>query len=100
MPIDFSGFLEMMLVTTLYAVVLYVCIGVGGFVCPIFSSACLAGMASLQLMKRAPSSASSADDMTALMILVVVNTAPLLGGNAMFFYMKKCPPALLLDFVS
>ena len=57
-------------------------------------------MDSLQLMKSAPSSASAADDMNASIILDIVNTAPLLVGNTVLFDMIKCPPALLLDFVS
>ena len=82
---DFSSFLAILLVTTPCAVVLYVYIDVGGCVCPISSRAWRAGMASLQLMKSAPSSASAADDMTALMIFAIVNTAPLLVGNTVLF---------------
>ena len=100
MLIDFSRLLEMLLVTNPCAVLLPVCIGVGGCVYPISSSDWRAGMASLQLMKSAPSSASAADEKTSLMILAIVNTAPLFGWNAVFFYMKKCPPAMLLGFVS
>ena len=59
--------------------------------CPISSSDWRSGMASLQLTKFSPSSASAADDMTALMILAILNTAPFLGGNAVFFYMKNVP---------
>ena len=59
-----------------------------------------AGMASLPLMKSAPSSSSGAYDMTTLMILALVNTAPLLGGNAVLFDMRKCPPDFLLDIFS
>ena len=40
-------------------------------------------MAYLQFMNSAPSSASSANDMTALMILEIVNTSPLLGGDVL-----------------
>ena len=79
-------------------VVFSVCICVGCCVCPISSRDWYAWMASLQLMKISPSSASTADDMTALMILAIFNTAPLLGGNAMLSDRKKFPPALLLDF--
>ena len=100
MSMDFSRFLEMLLWTTPCAVILSVCIGVGGCVCHISSSDWCDGMAYFQLTKSAPSSASVADDMTALIILSIVNTAPLLGGNAMVFDMKKCPPALNLDCVS
>ena len=51
-------------------------------------------------MKSASSSASADDDMIALMILAIVNTAPLLGGRAVLFDMKKCPPDVILYFVS
>ena len=95
---DFSCLLSMLLVTTPCAVLFSVFIGVGGCVCPISSSDWRAGMASLKLMKSAPSPASAADDMTALMVLAIVNTAPLLGGNSVLFDMKKYPPDLLLFF--
>ena len=97
---EFSCLLEMLLVTTPFTVVFFVCIGVGGCVCPISSSDCHAGMVSFQLTKSAPSSASADYDMTALMILAIVNTDPFLGDNVMLFKMKKCPLALLLGFVS
>ena len=100
MPMDFSYFLEMLLVTNPFAVVLSVCIGVGGCVCTTSSSDWRAEMASLQLIKSAPSSDSASDDMTSLMILEIVNTYLLLGGNAVLFEMKKFPPAMLMDFVS
>ena len=97
---DFISLLEMLLVTAPCAVVLYVCIGVGGCVFTISSRDWRASMASLQLMKSAPSSASAADDMTALMILAIFSTDTLLGGNAVLFDINKLPPALLLDFLS
>ena len=96
---DFSRFMGILLVTTSCEVVFSFCIGVGGCLFPISSSDWRAGMASLQLMKSAPSSASAADDITALMILDIVNTATLLEGNAVLFGMKKFLPNLLLDFV-
>ena len=68
--------------------------------CPISSRDWRAGIASLQLMNDAPSSASSADDMTPLVILAIVKNAPLLGGNAVLFDIDKSPPARLLVFVS
>ena len=52
----------------------------------------------LQLTKIAPSSAYAADDMNTLTILDIVNPDPFLVGNAVLFDMKKCPPALILDF--
>ena len=97
---DFRRLLAILLVTTPWAVVLSVCIGVGGFSCPIALTACHAGMASLQLMKRAPSSASAAEDMRALMIWEMVTTALLFAGMGELFDMKKWPPARLLAFDS
>ena len=57
-------------------------------------------MASLQLMKRDPSYASSVEDINALMIWEMVTTAPLFAGMGESFYMKKWPPARLLGFAS
>ena len=100
MSIDLSRLLAMLLVTTPSAVVLSVCIGVGGCFWPIVSNAWRAGIASLQLMKRAPNSASAADDMTALTICEMARKDPVFGGTAELSDKKKCPPALLLDFDS
>ena len=58
----------------------YVCMGVGGCLCPISSRTIRAGIAPLQLMKSAQSSASVAKYITALIICDMVMTAPLLGG--------------------
>ena len=58
------------------------------------------GMASQQFMKRSPSLASAADDMTAFIILATVKTEPLLAGYYVLLDMKKCPPALLRAFGS
>ena len=85
----------MLFVTTPNAVLLSVCIGVGGCLCPISSSSCLIATASHALMYRAPSSASAALDMTVLIILDMFNTAPLFGGSLTLDDMKKWPPALL-----
>ena len=95
---DFRCLLAMLLVTTPSAVVLLVCICVGGCLWPISSSVWRAGMASRQLMKRATSSASNAEDMTALIIFAMVMTTSLFCGMAELLDMKKCPPSLLCDF--
>ena len=89
MSIDLSRLLAMLLVTTPSAVVLSVCIGVGGCLWPIASNARRAGIASLQLMKRDLKSASAAEDMTAFMICEMVRTDPLFGGTAESPYMKN-----------
>ena len=80
MSIDFKRLLTMLFVTKPCAMVLSACIGMGGYLCPISSSAWRAGMASRQLMKSALSSASAAEDRTDLMILATVRTEPLLVG--------------------
>ena len=89
----------MSLVTKPCAVVLSVCMGVGGCLLPVYSSTWCAGMASLQFMNSAPSSSSAANDMTALTILEIMNTALLLGWNLVLLDINKCPSALLQDFV-
>ena len=66
----------------------------------IVSNAWHAGIASLQLVKRAPNSDSFAEDMTAFMIFEIVGTDPLFDGMAESSDMKKFPPALLLAFNS
>ena len=82
MSIDLSRLLAMLSVTTLSAVVLSVCIGVGGCLWSIVSNAWRAGIASMQLMKRYPNSASAAEYMTAFMICEMVRTDPFFGGTA------------------
>ena len=94
MFIDFNRLLAILFVTKPRAVVLYVCIEVGGCVCPISASAWQAGMASRQFMKSALSSASAAEDMTH--ILATVRTEPLLVGYLAVLDKKKCLPALLM----
>ena len=59
----------------------------------LFVSHCLegvtSGMASLQLMKRAPSSVSAVEEIAALMIWYMVMTDPLFAGMGKSFDMKK-----------
>ena len=56
------------LLTAPNAVVLLVCIGVGGCLCHMDLRMCLAGTASWQFMYSAPTLALAADDSTALII--------------------------------
>ena len=91
-------FLMTLLLTMLSAVVLSVCIGVRGWGWPMNSRVWQVGMASLQLMYRAPTSASATKDMTALIICAIVRMAPLFGGLAVLLDMNKCPPAQLRAF--
>ena len=100
MSINLSRLIVMLLLTTPRAVVLSVCIGVGGCLWPMLSNAWNAGIASLQLIQRAPNSDSSAEDMTAFMIFEIVRMYPLFYGTAESSDMKKFPPALLLTFDS
>ncbi len=85
----------MLLFTTPTAVVLSVCIVAGGCLWPISSKVRHWGTASQALMKRAPGSASAADDMTALMGTGMLSTAPLSIGSAMSDDRKIWPPAWL-----
>ena len=78
---EFSRLLAIFLLTTPKAVVLSVCTGVGGCLCPMILSACRAGIASLQLMKRAPSLASAVESITAMIIWETVRPAPLFDGK-------------------
>ncbi len=82
---------------TVLAVVLSICIGVHGCGCPILVSMLRMCTASFAFKNNAPSSASTANDITAFIIIVVVNVAPLLGGDVSLFD-KKWPPASLCDF--
>ena len=82
----------MFLLATPTAVLLSICIGVLGCLCPISCSVFLQGTASRALINIAPSSAFAADDMTALMIWAVLSTAPLLAGSPSFSVRKKSPP--------
>ena len=98
MSVDLSCLLAMLLVKTPIAVVLSVCIGVGGCLWPIVSNAWRAGIASIQLMKRDPNSASAAEDMTDFMICEMVRTDLLFGGTVESLDMKKFSLALLCAF--
>ena len=90
----------MLLLTTTNAVLLSVCIGVFGCLCPISCNRFRIGTASQALMYIAPNSASAALDMTAVIIFDILSIAPLVGGSSASVVRKKCPPALLLAFGS
>ena len=74
-----------------------VCTGVGGSLYPIYSSVCRDVTASRKLVSRAPSSASTPEDMTVLIICAIARTVPLLAG---FAALSKLPPDLLRALVS
>ena len=72
----------MFLLATPMAVLLSICIGVLGCLCPISCSIFLQGTASRALINIALSSASAANDMRALMIWAILSIAPLLAGSS------------------
>ena len=78
-----------------FAVELSVCIGVGGFGCPISVSMFLRWTAPFALMKIPPSYASDAEYITALMICDMLRVAPFFGGVSALVDNKKCPTSLL-----
>ena len=86
--------------TTPKAVVLYICTGVGGFLCYIYSIVCQSVAASCKLMQKAPKSAFDAEDMTVLIIYVIARTTPLLDGFSALSDVQKCSLALLRALVS
>ena len=96
MSMDFICFGWILLLMKPLAVVLSVCIGVGGCGCPISFSMFLMWADSLALTKRDPTSASAADDTAALIICDILRMAPLLDGMSSLLDKKKCPLALLL----
>jgi hypothetical protein len=90
-----SAFGNILLVSSACAVALLVCISVRG--CGRQSSVSIWRIetAVFTLMKRAPNSASAADDMTAQIICKILRMVPLLKGMSSFPAMNMCPPALL-----
>ena len=79
----------MLLLTAPRAMVLLVCMGIGGCRYPITMRVWRSGMVLRKFKYRAPRSALAADDMTALMIWATVRTAPLLGGSLELLESKK-----------
>ncbi len=76
-------------VTTPIAVLLLVCIGVGGCGCHISWSKLRMGTASRALIYNAPSSASAAEDTAVLISCAMLSMAPLLAGSVVLDDMKK-----------
>ncbi len=98
MSIAFNTFGIFLLVSRSCAVLLSVCIGVGGWGWLSSSSVWRMEMAVFALMKRAQSSASAADDMTACIICKMLSTAPLFVGMSYLPAINMCPPARLRAF--
>ena len=80
MSMAFSAFGMILLVSSVCAVELSVCIGVCVWGWPNSSSVVRMETAVFALMNNAPSSASAADDMTDLIICDMLRTAPLFIG--------------------
>ena len=84
----------------LFATVLFVATGVGGYEWPISARAVRMDVAFWQFSNNPPNSASVADAMTFLMMLHSTCTGPFSGGIALFWCVgfwseEKNPPALL-----
>ena len=95
MSMAFSAFGRILLVSSVCAVELSVCIGVRVWGWPNSSSVVRMDMAVFALMNNAPSSASAADDMTDLIICDMLRTAPLFIGISSSPAMNMWPPARL-----
>jgi hypothetical protein len=98
MSIAFNAFGIILLVSRSCAVLLSVCIGVGGWGWPSSLSVWCMETAVFALMKRAPSSASAANDMTARIICEMLWTAPLFVGMSSLPAINMCLPARLRAF--
>ena len=85
-----------LLLTTLLAVALSVCMGVVGCGCSISVKMFLMCTASLALMNSPPNSDSAAEDMTAFNIWATLWMFPLLSGISSLLDRKKWPHILLL----
>jgi hypothetical protein len=83
----------MLEVTTPSAVLLLVCVGLGGWGCPISLSEFCIRTASCALMYNAPSSALAAQDVTALKSCAILSTVPLLLGSFVSDDVKRFHPA-------
>ena len=96
--VDLVAFGWRFFVTNPNDVVLSVCIGVGGCLWTIFSTAVRAGISWRELIYSAPISASAAGVITFFIICAMAKAAPLFSGFGALFDMKKCPRSLLLTF--
>ena len=95
MSMAFKAFGIILLVSRSFAVLLSFWIGVRGWGWPISSSVLHIETAVFAFIKKAPSLASAADDMTARMICEMFRTAPLFVGMSSFDDMNIYPPARL-----
>ncbi len=88
MSMALSALGMILLVSSVCAVALSVCIGVHGCGWPSSMRVCRMEMAFFALLNRAPNSASAADDMNAQIICEMLRTAPLLKGNSSLLAMN------------
>ncbi len=88
-----SAFGKILFVSSGCAVALSICIGVRGCGWPSLISVCRIEMAVFTLIKRAPSSASAADDMTTQIFCEVLRTARFFMGILSFPAVNMWPPA-------
>ncbi len=100
MSIAFNAFGIILLVSRSVEVLLSVCIGVGGWGRLSSSSVWCMETAVFALMKRAPSSSSSADYMTAHIMCKILRTAQLFVGMLSLPAINMCPPTWLRAFSS
>ena len=100
MSIALVAFGCILLLAIPFAVVLSVCIGVGGCGCPISSSRLRCGTACFAFMNKPAISASAADDSTAFMTEETLSTAPLLSGLSVLEDKKWWPPTRLRECFS
>jgi hypothetical protein len=92
-----SAFGNILLVSSACAVAVLVCIGVHGCGWPSSASIWRIKTAVFALMKRAPNSASAADDMTVQIICKILRMALLLKSMSSFSALNMCPPGRLQD---
>jgi hypothetical protein len=95
MSIAFNAFGIILFVSRSCAVLLSGCIGVGGWVWPSSLSVWYMETAVFALMKRAPSSASTVDDMTARIICKMLRAALLFVGMLSLPAINMCPPHII-----
>ncbi len=95
MSMAFNALVIILLVSSVWAVELSVCMGVQVCECPISYRVCCIETAILVLMNSSPSLASAVNDITALIICGMVSTTPLLMGMSSLPAMNMWPPALL-----
>ncbi len=98
MSIAFNAFGIILLVSRSFAVLVSVWIGVGGWGWLSSLSMWRMEMAFFALMKMAPSSASTVEDMTARIICEMLRMAPLFVGMSSLPAINMCPPARLHAF--